>query len=153
MATYGGTIGKLFVQPWEDRPPPLLSEQRDAPQNFQRPALNGGYQAVCEPYLTGAWKSLAKPNPPAGTPPYSAMKWHPYLINCESWKFCTRDSFSLHLTVIELHSHAISFTTPMRRKESGGGGYVSVCERALRGRKWRHRSVLNDTATGQHNSP
>lgn len=41
-------------------------------------------------------------------------------------KFCTRDPFSLHLTVIELHSHAIPFTTAMRRK-AGGGGAASLC--------------------------
>lgn len=43
-------------------------------------------------------------------------------------KFCTRDPFSLHLTVIELHSHAIPFTTALRRKGSGGGA-ASPCSR------------------------
>lgn len=43
-------------------------------------------------------------------------------------KFCTRDPFSLHLTVIELHSHAISFTKLMRKEKSGGGAvHCVVC--------------------------
>lgn len=47
-------------------------------------------------------------------------------------KFCTRDPFSLHLTVIELHSHAIPFTTAMKR-EAGEGLCVWACARE----RWR----------------
>lgn len=145
--------GKFFVQPWEDRPPPPAWTKRRTSElsaSSSKQRLSGSLRAISH---RGMKKPCQVPHPPAGTPPYSAMKWHPYLINCESWKFCTRDSFSLHLTVIELHSHAISFTMPMRRKESGGGGCVPVCERALRGRTRHHGSVLNGTATGQHSSP
>lgn len=69
-------------------------------------------------------------------------------------KFCTRDPFSLHLTVIELHSHAIPFTTAMRRKGSGGGAaslcsgcvYVAMCQmKAIS--QWHHGPLLNGTAT------
>ncbi len=146
LGLYLSRAWKPFNKPWEDtgnsptvslHPPPLsytslLFSSVNKPQNFTSPALNGAHQAISEPYLTRAWKSLT---------PLSSLRTSLFshemtpLFN-QLWimKFCTRDPFSLHLTVIELHSHAIPFTTAMRRKESEGGAahwavcvYVCVC--------------------------
>lgn len=112
----------------------------------------------------GHEKALTPPPPP---PTHSSSSSHTSLFSHEMtplfnqlWimKFCTRDPFSLHLTVIELHSHAISFTTPMRRKESGGGARalpsvyvcVCVCVRVWEMKVislWHHGPLLNGTAT------
>lgn len=108
-------------------PPPLsytglLFSCVNKSQNFTSPALNGAHQAFCEPYFTRAWKS---PTFSSHTSLFS-HEMTPLFNQLWIMKFCTRDPFSLHLTVIELHSHAISFTKPMRREGSGGGAVHCV---------------------------
>lgn len=72
---------------------------------------------------------MKKPYPPPPLSSHTSLFSHemtPLFNQLWIMKFCTRDPFSLQLTVIELHSHAIPFTTAMRRKERGGGA-ASLC--------------------------
>lgn len=93
-------------------PPPRPFPLWIKPQNFTSPTLNGAHQAISEPYLTKAWKKLHPSHPHFSllhTPPCSAMKWHPYLINCESWNFAQETPFLctwqwLNCTAMQFHS-------------------------------------------------
>lgn len=103
-------------------PPPRSFPLWIKPQNFTSPALNGAHQAISEPYLTKAWKSFNPPPPQLLSSLHTSLFTHemtPLFNQLWIMKFCTRDPFSLHLTVIELHSHAIPFSVRWEEKRVG----------------------------------
>lgn len=125
----------------------LLFSTVNKTQNFTSPALNGAHQAISEPYLTRAWKSLTPPALYLRTPPCSAMKWHPYLINCESWNFAQETPFLCSWQW--LNCTAMQFHSPRRWEEKRAGEGLrlcAVCEmKAIS--LWHHGPLLNGTNT------
>lgn len=68
-------------------------------------------------------------------PLFSAMKWHPHLINCESWNFAQETPFLC--TWQWLNCTAMQFHSPQRWEEKGAGEGLRLP--AVRGwaRRWR----------------
>lgn len=65
------------------------------------------------------------------TPPCSAMKWHPYLINCESWNFAQETPFLC--TWQWLNCTAMRFHSPCEvKKTKMGSGCISVHQREMK---------------------
>lgn len=76
----------------------------------------------------GMKKASAPSPPPLCAPPCSAMKWHPYLINCESWNFAQETPFLC--TWQWLNSTAMQFHSSCRWEQKGtGGGGCALCLR------------------------
>ena len=85
--------------------------------------------------------SAPPPASPLRTPPCSAMKWHPYLINCESWNFAQETPFLC--TWQWLNCTAMQFHSPRRWEEKGAGEglctvlLVCVCVCVCVFERWR----------------
>lgn len=129
--------------------PRLLFSSVNKPQNFTSPALNGAHQAIFWAISHKRMKKVSLPpfpSPPS-TPPCSAMKWHPYLINCESWNFAQETPFLY--TWQWLNCTAMQFHSPRRWEEGSAGEELRLyAEWEMKASSpWHHRPLLNGTAT------
>lgn len=136
-------------------PSPIVSyyfPSLNNPRTLHLLAPNKAHQMISETYFTRAWRKVSYPSSSyCHTPPCSAMKWHPYLINCESWNFAQETSFLC--TWQWLNCTAMQFHSPRQWEEKGaeGRGHISVqsaCEWGMTAISlWHHEAPLNGAAT------